>query len=291
MVESHAYGTLFDRNRQGTESTGATCRNITKLFGCTIGPANLTLNGAVTNRAIGAVTSSAGQFHGCLILGSVNDGGRKSFDVPSTYCVFTTTKSGFPTNEGCVVVSAAVARTLVDKDLRPIAFQGNPAFDGWDSDSLAAKYGSVSHDYDLSGEARVKNGRPDIGALESDPKPLYGKLLDGKGRYITVTDADVGVTNIVNGVTLQDGMALSLTWTIGAEGAPRMGHVCVTGGGTLTVTKDGEPYATYTAEDGEVEFSFSPPGRSAVMNFAFAGEGSADVFDFSATVGTLLFIR
>ena len=291
MVESHAYGTIFDRNRQGTESTGATCRNITKLFGCTIGPANLTLNGTVTNRAIGAVTSSAGQFHGCLILGSVNDGGRKAFDVPSTYCVFTTTKSGFPTNEGCVVVSAAVARTLVDKDLRPIAFQGNPAFDGWDSDALATKYGSISHDYDLSGEARVKNGRPDIGALESDPKPLYGKLLDGKGRQIVVTDADVGVTNIVNGVTLQDGMSVALTWTVPADGVPCTGHVCVSGGGTLTVTVDGEPYATYTAENGEVEFSFAPAGFSASMEFAFAGEGSADVYGFSAKIGALILLR
>ena len=293
MVESHAYGTVFDRNRQGTESTGATCRNITKLFGCTIGPANLTLNGAVTNRAIGAVTSSAGQFHGCLILGSVNDGGRKSFDVPSTYCVFTTTKSGFPTNEGCIVVSAAVARTLVDEDLRPIAFQENPAFDGWDCDSLAAKYGSILYDYDLSGEPRVRNGQPDIGALESDPKPLYAKLLDGKGRRIVVSGADGGVTNIANGVCLHGGEAVSLTWsTKDDRAAKRHGGVRVEGEGTLTVTVGGETYATFTEADGETEFSLPASVASPTdIAFSFEGEGCAFVYGFMIESGMSLSIR
>ena len=290
-VKCWAYGSVFDRNRTGTTSSDSSCRAVTRLVGCTLGPVNLTLDGATTNRAVGAVSGDTSQIHGCLFLGSVFCNSSVIPTTPLTYCVFTGGRSNFPTNEGCVVVSAAVSRTLADKDLRPTAFQGNPAFDGWDSDSLAAKYGSVSHDYDLSGEARVKNGRPDIGALESDPKPLYGKLLDGKGRQIVVTDADVGVTNIANGVTLQDGMSVALTWTAPADGVPRTGHVCVSGSGTLTVTVDGEPYATYTAEDGEVEFSFAPAGRSASMGFSFAGEGSADVYGFSAVAGTVILLR
>ena len=291
MVESHAYGTLFNRNRQGTTSTAATCRNITKLFGCTIGPVSLTLDGNTTNRAIGAVTSSAGQFHGCLILGPVNDGGRKVFDTPSTYCVFTDAKSGFPTNEGCILVSSAIARTLVDKDLRPISFEGNPAFDGWDYTSLTSKYGSVSYEFDLSGEPRVRNGRPDIGALESDPKPWYAKLLDGKGKNITVTEADGMITNIAHGVTLQDGMAMSLTWTNPPNGATCTGHIRVTGDGTLTMTKDGAPYATYAETDGDVEFSLAPAGRDVALSFAFEGEGSADVHSFRMYVGMMFTIR
>ena len=290
-VKCWAYGSVFDRNRTGTTSSDSSCRAVTRLVGCTLGPVNLTLDGATTNRAVGAVSGDTSQIHGCLFLGSVFCNSSVIPTTPLTYCVFTGGRSNFPTNEGCVVVSAAVSRTLVDKDLRPIAFQGNPAFDGWDSDSLAAKYGSISHDYDLSGEARVKNGRPDIGALESDPKPLYGKLLDGKGRQIVVTDADIGVTNIANGVTLQDGMSVALTWTVPADGVPRTGHVCVSGGGTLTVTVDGEPYATYTAENGEVEFSFAPAGLSTSMEFAFAGEGSADVYGFSAKIGALILLR
>ena len=291
IVDSLAYGTVFDRNRQGTSTSEATCRSILRLVGCTITPANLTLDGTTTNRAISAVLSENGQFHGCLILGSVYDGGRTAFNTPSTYCVFSGGRSGFPTNEGCVVVASSVARRILDKDFRPAFFEGNPAVDGWDAASLASKYGSVSKDFDLSGEPRILNGRPDIGALESDPKPLFAKVLDGKGRYLAVTEADVGVTNIANGVTLQDGMSLSLVWSCPVAGAPRFGHVSVTGEGTLTVTKDGAPFATYTSEDGEKEFSFMPVGADVSMTFSFSGEGSADVFGFSAPLGTILLIK
>ena len=174
--------------------------------------------------------------------------------------------------------------------MRPIAAQGIAA-DAWDSDSFVSKYGSVSTAYDLSGEPRVRNGRPDIGALESDPKPWYAKLLDGRGRNISVTEADNMITNIADGVTLQDGMALSLGWTSLVSGATRSGHVRVTGGGTLTVTKDGAPYATYTEEDGAVAFSFEPEGNDVAMSFSFAGDGSADVYSFKSTTGIMLLIR
>ena len=144
---------------------------------------------------------------------------------------------------------------------------------------------------DLYGEPRMRNGRYDIGALESDPKPWYGKLLDGKGKYVTVTEADNMVTNIANGVTLQDGMAVSLTWSSVADDAIRMGHVRVAGEGTLTLMKDGEPYATYTEADGEVEFSFAATGNSAALNFSFEGEGSADVYAFSSPMGMMLILK
>ncbi|MBQ6916036.1 MAG: hypothetical protein IJQ65_09960, partial [Kiritimatiellae bacterium] len=292
IVICNAYGTLFDKNRQGSSSSAATCRNITKLFGCTITPANLTLVGTATNRAISAVTSEYGQFHGCLILGSVNDGGRLNFDTPSTYCVFSGGRDGFPTNEGCVVVSSAVARKLLDAEFRPVVDGNTFAVDAWDSSDFATYAASVlSTGKDLSGAPRIRNGRIDIGALESDPKPWYGKLLDGKGKYVTVTEADNMVTNIANGVTLQDGMAVSLTWSSVADDAIRMGHVRVTGEGTLTLMKDGEPYATYTAADGEVEFSFAATGKSAALVFSFEGEGSADVYSFSSPIGTMLILR
>ena len=177
--------------------------------------------------------------------------------------------------------------------MRPIAFQGNPAFDGWDSDSLATKYGSVSHDYDLSGEARVKNGRPDIGALESDPKPLFAKLLDGKGRRIVVSEADVGVTNIANGVCLHGGEAVSLTWsTLANRSAKRSGGVMVEGGGTLTVAVGGETYATFTEADGETEFVLPASVESPTdIVFSFEGEGSAFVYGFQVENGTAISVR
>ena len=289
-VKCWAYGSVFDRNRTGMESTDSSCRAVTRFVGCTLGPVNLTLNGMVTNRAVGAVSGDTSQIHGCLFLGSVFCNSSVVPTTPLTYCVFTGGRSNFPTNEGCAVISAATARKIVDSDLRPIAGQ-EIAVDGWDPDSFANKYGSVSTEFDISGEPRVRNGRPDIGALESDPKSWYGKLLDGKGRNITVTEADNMATNIANGVTLQDGMAISIDWNSSTDGVPRFGNVRVTGDGTLTVVKDGAPYATYTSEDGEKEFSFIPVGADVSMTFSFAGEGSADVFGFSAPTGTLLLIK
>lgn len=290
-VYSWAYGTVFDKNRQGTSTSEGTCRSITKLFGCTIGPANLSLDGTKTNRAVSAVSGPTGQFHGCIFMGGMNDGGRKTFDTPSTYCIFAAGRDSFPTNEGCTVVSLASIRDTFDADLRPIAGKCIAA-DAWDAADFET-YASarLSTGFDLSGAPRARNGRIDIGALESDPKPWYGKLLDGKGKCITVTEADAAVTNIASGVTLQDGMAVSLTWSSAADDALRTGHVRVTGEGTLTVTKDGEPYATYTEADGEVEFSFAATGRSAALQFSFAGEGAADVYSFSSPIGTMLPLR
>lgn len=289
-VKCYAYGSIFNKNRTGTESSDSSCRAVTRFVGCTLGPVNLTLDGATTNRAVGAVSGTASQLHGCLFLGSVFCNSSVVPTTPLTYCVFTGGRSNFPTNEGCAVISAATARKIVDSDLRPIAGQ-EIAVDGWDPDSFANKYGSVSTEFDISGEPRVRNGRPDIGALESDPKPWYAKLLDGKGRNITVTEADNMVTNIANGVTLQDGMAVSLTWASPVADAVRTGHVRVAGEGSLTVTKDGAPYATYTEADGEVEFSFAATGNSAALNFSFEGEGSADVYAFSSPMGMMLILK
>ena len=290
-VKCWAYGSVFDRNRTGTESTDSSCRSVTRFVGCTLGPVNLTLNGTVTNRAVGAVSGDTSQIHGCLFLGSVFCNSALMPTTPLTYCVFTGGKSNFPTNEGCVVISADTARKLVDTELRPIAGRG-VAVDAWDAENFRTFAATVlSTGKDLSGETRVRNGVADIGALESDPKPWYAELLDGKGRDITVAEADGGVTNIANGVTLQDGMSMSLTWSSTRAGATRTGRVCVTGGGTLTMTKDGEPYATYTETDGEVEFCFAATGCDVGLAFSFEGDGSADVHTFHIPVGLMFTVR
>ena len=178
---------------------------------------------------------------------------------------------GFPTDESCTIVTAADAKRLIDADFRPI-IGDNPAVDAWDADNFVAFAATrLSTGKDLSGEPRIRNGRYDIGALESDPKPWYATLLDGKGRNITVTEVDNMVTNIANGVTLQDGMAMSLAWTDPPNGATCTGRIRVTGG--------------------EVEFCFAPSGRDVALSFAFEGEGSADVHSFRMYVGMMFTIR
>ena len=70
VYECHAYGSVFNCHRQGTESADSACRNITRLVGCTLGPENYTLDGKTANRTLNGTSSADGQIHGCLILGS-----------------------------------------------------------------------------------------------------------------------------------------------------------------------------------------------------------------------------
>ena len=285
MYKSGAYGSIINRSRAGT--SGATRSAIYQFYdivGCTIGPDNRYIDSDSYVRALYS-GMAASDFHHNLVLGTV-DG---SLSKTVSYCVFANGRDKYPTNETCIVAKSS--DVVVDEDLRPIA-GNNPAVDAGALDVISTYAPKLSpYTVDISGEPRVRNGRVDIGALESDPKPWYAKLLDGKGKNITVSVADNMVSNIANGVTLQDGVSVALTWTVPVDGVPRTGHVSVIGGGTLTVTVDGEPYATYAAEDGNAEFRFVPTGRSASMEFSFAGEGSADVFDFSAPIGLAIFFK
>ena len=287
MYKSGAYGSIFNRSRVGT--SGATRSAIYQFYdivGCTLGADNRYID---SDSYVKATYSgmAASDFHHNLVLGTV-DG---SLSKTVSYCVFANGCANYPTNETCVV--AKLSEVVVDEWLRPVAGK-NLAVDAGSLDVLSTYAPKLSpYDIDISGEPRVRNGRIDIGALESDPKPWYAKLLDGKGRNITVTEADNMITNIADGVTLQDGMSMSLTWTSRTNGATRTGRVRVTGTGTLTVTKDGEsePYATYTEANGDVEFRFAVEGHDVTLVFSFDGEGSADVHAFYIPVGTTFMIR
>ena len=100
-------------------------------------------------------------------------------------------------------------------------------------------------------------------------------------------------TNDVGGVpavVLHDGEDLSFAWSMANRSAPRRGNVRVTGEGTLTLTHNGETYATFTASDGVAEFTL-PAAWLDAFAFAFEGEGSADLFGFAAPIGTSLSFR
>ena len=77
------------------------------------------------------------------------------------------------------------------------------------------------------------------------------------------------------------GEALSLVWGEAARPGVRRGTVKVTGEGTLTLTRNGVA-ALAIPPDGIEAFAFT---------FAFEGEGSADLYGFSAKVGAVFSIR
>ena len=142
----------------------------------------------------------------------------------------------------------------------------------------------------VTAEMAPPKGMDFSGVLET------AKLLDGKGTYLVVTAADGGiVTNAVNGtasIALKDGETLALEYGTAAHPAARRGWVAVTGGGTLTVTLNGETFGTYTAADGAKEFVVPTTGQAAFgFRFAFDGEGSADLYGFSARLGSVFTLR
>ena len=291
LRDAHAYGCVIDRCYSGSGSNRATCYYYTRIVGSTLGPHNYKLDGSAANAVNGASSGSA-IFHDNLVLGST--GAKGSLTNTVTGCVFADSSNNMPTDGTCIVVPGTELE--VDDDLRPIVGR-NAAVDRGSIEALTTHTkGLLPSDKDALGFQRVMNGTIDVGALEGDWRPMYAKILDGKGTYLQVTAADSGVvTNDVDGVAsvaLGGGDALALTWGTPAHPAVRRGKMLVTGEGTLTVTLNGETFAAVTSADGVVDFAVPVNGLSTLdFAFAFAGEGSADLYGFSAKVGAVFSIR
>ena len=292
LRDSHAFGTVFNRNYSGTTQTDrASCHEYTGLVGCTLGPDNYNMNGGAAQTVSGASSNQA-YFHDNLVLGKT--GGKGNLTNKVTGCVFANSCNNLPVDDTCVVVPSA--ELVVDENLRPIVGQ-NAAVDIGSPEALVAHTaGLLPLDVDALGFMRVMNGRIDVGALEGDWRPMYAKLLDGKGTCLKVTAVDSGTfTNEVGGVAsveLHGGESLALTW--GAEDLPatRRGKVLVTGEGTLAMILNGETNAVFTAADGAAEFAIPATGLSTFdFGFAFEGEGTADLYGFSARLGSMFSIR
>ena len=145
-------------------------------------------------------------------------------------------------------------------------------------------------DTDLDGNPRVSNARPDCGCYEADWKPRYAKII-GR-RYATVGFASPEVvTNGTRAVTLEDGTGLTLAFDYPETKDRRMMlTVAVTGEGTLSVLRNGEVWKTFTAADeGSLAFDSSNPNES--FEFAFAGDGSADIMACREFPGMMLLVR
>jgi hypothetical protein len=237
-------------------------------------------------------SSDKAVFHDNLVLGKT--GAKGSLTNTVTGCVFANSSNNMPTDGTCIVVPSDELQ--VDDDLRPIVGR-NAAVDRGSVESLTTNTkGLLPFDVDALGFQRVMNGTIDVGALEGDWRPMYAKLLDGRGTYLQVTAADSGVfTNDVDGVAsveLHGGEALSLVWGEATRPGVRRGTVKVTGEGTLTLTRNGAEFATFTAADGAAALAIPPDGIEAfAFTFAFEGEGSADLYGFSAKVGAVFSIR
>lgn len=262
---------VVDRNRGGSALMYPWLVN-----GCTLGPNNFAVDGERANDLyfFGAATSV--KVWNSLVFKAGND---------SDYylnCAFADDQKGKLTanhiGEGSILTNSA--SLAVDAE-------GRPCFGNAVIDKGADSYRDVYFpETDCGGVPRILNGgRFDIGALEYDWRVDYGKLLGGR---VTVTDVTSNVVAADDGVVVPEG-ALALDWA--SKGYPLTFKAQVTGGGTLTVTKDGEPFATLTETDEPQAFRVTEPSDVSAFAFAFSGDGSAKLSGFRREVGMLLLVR
>jgi hypothetical protein len=161
-----------------------------------------------------------------------------------------------------------VGQLEIDSDGRPV-LGANVGIDRIDAATLPVGFPSN----DLDGGQRVYNGKMDIGCLECDWRPVYSADIDA--RRFSATNASPCVVHGEGGVFLPAGGTLEGTWTWNGINNMAM-NVSVTGGGTLTVCRNGETVAALTSGDGPVALKTASVSASDTWSFAYTATGDAE---------------
>ena len=294
MRGSFFYGCVVDRNYTGFKSgtNPSACYKHSAIVGCTLGANNYTHDGGSNGKCFTSEVASP-VFRYNTIMGSIgNPNGDASAKLIG--CVFANGIGNWGSRcENCIYNAKNAIK--LDENYRPLP--DSIGVDLVTAEQLSsATGGKLPVDKDLSGFQRVMNGKADVGALEADWRKEYAKRLAGNSRHIKVEYAAPGVvTNEVVGVSslsLHGGDALEFVWCDDFPKAKRNGFVSVFGDGTLTLKRNGEVYAEFTAAASPVEFAVSSEGNGECkFEFAFAGEGSADIYGLSVVKGLVVTVR
>jgi len=122
---------------------------------------------------------------------------------------------------------------------------------------------------DLNGCARVRNGRMDIGCFEADWCGKYSQKLSGRKSFAVVAADSQVVLEEGADLTIRSGM-LAAEWTNTAERTRTYGcGVEVTGSGVLSVTLNGEAFATLARTDGAQRLEFSNDAATNSLVFTY----------------------
>ncbi len=204
-------------------------------------------------------------------------------------CCFATNVGGLVTHtsyrpsiaEGAGNVLVSIADMSIDEDGRPLA--GNVAIDKAD-----ASLSSFGEERDLLGGQRVYNGVRDVGALESDWRPVYAKDISGR---LAVSASSPNVVETESGlVRLVDSASLLATLRTPNAGRAALVRIAVSGGGSLVIRVNGETEHTLTAGDSVVRMPLSGTGSEEIA-FAYSGDGFADIGRMSLENGFRLILR
>jgi hypothetical protein len=185
--------------------------------------------------------------------------------------------------EDCILTNIA-ALAIDNVNYRPVIGE-NVAIDAialTDADRAAK---------DVYGVQRVFNGARDIGALDADWRGHYAKTLGG--RRLVVTDVDPTAVETDGVLRIKEG-SLRIDWRSPGD-VPRthIMDVAVSGGGEMSVMKDGELFMSVTEETSGIH-KFMSSGSSR-MEFSFAADdlenGYGEIRSLRIPLGMAISIR
>ena len=281
--EANLFGCVVDRSYSGTSANNAAFASFTKCYNCTLGPHNYTLDGQTETRAISGASSKYSRLNNTLVLGKAGNQGQAA---NPTNCVFARGVTGFVT-DACRVASDP-DEVPVDGDLRPVAGR-NLAVD-WASEDPALSP-ELDPEFDLSGFARVTNGRMDVGALEADWSSRYAKDLSKKKDF-RIVEASRGVVDPGSGtLVIAPGESVTAEWDCHGRESDYEIRFWVEGSGVMTLTVDGTT-TEYPAAAHEYRVTVRGDGGAA-DRFAFSYDGAdgfAELIGVRRLTGLLLLI-
>lgn len=259
--------------------TAATTRVILfAALNCTFGGDNLRING----------TTDADLTRGdtYAIVNSVMIGSNvttKDFTA-ITNSIFTKTTASYPDME--------IGSLHTNVDAIALGADYRPGKTGVAVDFCVDAMPNERLDADVFGGQRVYNGVVDCGAVEYDWRGDYAAFLGG---------TDCVVSNASPDVVLKDGQLAvrgSIDFTVG-KWQPGLETFCypisVSGAGTVMVSLNGVPYASFTAADGEQTIKFKNAIAVNHLGVAFEPEegvyGAAMLKRRLPVSGAVMFLR
>jgi hypothetical protein len=250
------------------------------MTNCTIGANQIDENGVVGNGYALVQPGNVNETRviDCLVLGKIHD------QVKMRRSVALSTSGVKKENcEDCILTNIA-ALAIDNVNYRPVIGE-NVAIDAialTDADRVAK---------DVYGVQRVFNGARDLGALDADWRGHYAKTLGGRG--LVVTDADPAVVETNGALRIKEG-SLCIDWMTPGD-APRthVMDVSVSGGGEMSVMKNGELFVSVTEGTSGIR-KFRSSGSSRI-EFSFAADdlenSYGEVKSLRIPFGTAISIR
>ena len=282
---SYLYDCLVDRNTGGG-SVGYICwAFVNSMVGAhNVGGANsYVLFGFTAGLSSTEPKKPIPMANSVILAGAVNCFGYASNTLYTAAAGFS--EMATPIGETCVKVAA--------DDLQFDAM-GHPvyghcaAIDAGDASFRAASLG----DLDADGNQRIYNGRIDAGCCEFDWRPVYARIIGGARATVETASPEVVRRDDGRAVSLVDGTSVDVVLSARRPGSLRYElKVKVTGAGTLTVTRDGETWRTFTTQGGEETFAYESADATQSLTFAFAGAGNADILSCRSPSGASLIFR